>query len=90
MAKMNNKAFFFVLYVLVLVSIMTTTEGKIISLDLPIKTPVCTSVIGVKSGDTCFDIAQTFKLSSELFNFFNPNLDCDKLFIGEWICINGI
>ncbi|KAF5804248.1 putative LysM domain-containing protein [Helianthus annuus] len=85
MAKINNKAFVYMLFVVVLVGIMTTT-----ALDLPITTPICASVIGVKSGDTCFDIAKKFKLSSTLFNFINPNLNCDKLFVGEWICIKGI
>ncbi|MFS7934194.1 putative LysM domain-containing protein [Helianthus anomalus] len=69
MAKINNKAFVYMLFVVVLVGVMTTT-----SLDLPITTPICASVIGVKSGDTCFDIAKKFKLSSTLVNFINPNL----------------
>ena len=50
---------------------------------------VCYSVIGVKSGDTCFDIANNFKLSSKAFESINPNLNCDKLFVGEWICVKG-
>nr|GFC03627.1 LysM domain-containing protein [Tanacetum cinerariifolium] len=43
--------------------------------------PVCSSVIGVKSGDTCFDIANNFELSSKAFESINPNLNCDKLFV---------
>ncbi|GJY80623.1 RNA-directed DNA polymerase, eukaryota, reverse transcriptase zinc-binding domain protein [Tanacetum coccineum] len=50
------------------------------------RTPYCTKVIGVKSGDTCFDITQKFKLSTRLFHGVNPNLNCNKLFVGEWIC----
>ncbi|MFS7934195.1 putative LysM domain-containing protein [Helianthus anomalus] len=79
------------LFVLVLVGIMSTTEGRSTNtFDFPIPLPICTSVVGVKSGDTCFDIAQKFKLSTKLFNSINPNLDCDKLFVGEWICVEGI
>ncbi|KAL8192518.1 hypothetical protein R6Q57_027703 [Mikania cordata] len=85
---MANKTFICMLFVFVLVGIMTTTNARTISFDFTF--PVCTSVVGVKSGDTCFDIAQTFKLSTEFFNSINPNLKCNELFVGEWICIKGI
>ncbi|MFS8032892.1 putative LysM domain-containing protein [Helianthus anomalus] len=90
MSKINNKTIINMLIVFVFVSILTTTQGETISVDTPIKIPFCTSVIGVKSGDTCYGIAHKFKLSSTLFNSINPNLNCNKLFVGEWICIGGI
>ncbi|KAL1804724.1 hypothetical protein ACET3Z_027792 [Daucus carota] len=48
----------------------------------------CTSFIDHKDGETCFSIAQEFSLTIDEFMGFNPNLDCDKLFIGEWLCLN--
>ncbi|KAK9056343.1 hypothetical protein SSX86_027433 [Deinandra increscens subsp. villosa] len=93
-AKINNKTFICLLFVFVLVGvIMTTTEARVarpVSSGGTITFPICSSVIGVKSGDTCFDIAQKFKLSTSFFNSINPNLNCDALFVGEWICIDGI
>lgn len=56
---------------------------------LRVRTPTCTSVVGVKSGDSCFGIAQTYKLTTGFFDYINPNLNCNKLFVGEWICIDG-
>ncbi|CAK9320984.1 unnamed protein product [Citrullus colocynthis] len=50
----------------------------------------CNKVYGVKNGDTCFDLAQKFKLSTEHFNFINPNLNCSSLFIGQWLCLNAL
>nr|GEU98118.1 hypothetical protein [Tanacetum cinerariifolium] len=90
MAKNNNKTVVYVLFVFLFVSALTTTEGSVTSFGFTRTTPVCNSVISVQSGDTCFDIAQKFKLSSGLFDFINPNLNCKKLFVGEWICVDGI
>ncbi|CAK7346403.1 unnamed protein product [Dovyalis caffra] len=52
-------------------------------------TPDCDSVHGVVGGDTCSAIAQEFSLSTEDFNAINPNLDCDNLFVGQWLCVAG-
>lgn len=49
----------------------------------------CESVVGVKSGDSCFEIAKGENLSSTAFEVINPNLNCTALFIGQWICISG-
>ncbi|KAI6699826.1 hypothetical protein NL676_014150 [Syzygium grande] len=50
---------------------------------------VCDKVVGVKSGDTCLAIAEQFKLTTEAFHFINPNLNCDALFVDQWLCIAG-
>ncbi|KAL0442840.1 UNVERIFIED_CONTAM: hypothetical protein Slati_2006700 [Sesamum latifolium] len=52
-------------------------------------TLTCDSVVGVKSGDTCFAIAQTYNLTTTAFDAINPNLNCTALFVGQWLCING-
>ncbi|KAL8102300.1 hypothetical protein AgCh_026981 [Apium graveolens] len=49
----------------------------------------CTSFIDHKEGETCFSIAQEFKLTLAEFIGFNPNLNCNKLFVGEWLCLNA-
>nr|GLL45759.1 hypothetical protein DCAR_004146 [Ipomoea trifida] len=51
--------------------------------------PSCFTVVGVKEGDTCFDIAKSFNVSTKDFNAINPNLNCTALFIGQWLCIEG-
>jgi len=56
---------------------------------LKAKTPECDEVFGVGSGDNCFDITQTFNLTTKLFDSINPNLNCDALFVGQWLCVAG-
>ncbi|KAK6932470.1 LysM domain [Dillenia turbinata] len=51
--------------------------------------PDCNTVVGLKSGDTCDGIAKEFNLTQEFFNAINPNVDCDALFVGQWICVDG-
>jgi hypothetical protein len=53
------------------------------------QTLVCDSVYGVKSGDTCVGVTQKFNLPTELFDAFNPNLNCSALFVSQWLCIDG-
>ncbi|KGN49182.1 hypothetical protein Csa_004378 [Cucumis sativus] len=49
----------------------------------------CNKAYGVKSGDTCFAIAQAFKLTTDHFDFINPNLNCSALFVSQWLCVNA-
>ncbi|KAL5716006.1 hypothetical protein ACHQM5_017751 [Ranunculus cassubicifolius] len=49
----------------------------------------CTGVTDAVSGDTCSSLAETFNLSGKVFAALNPNLDCDNMFVGQWICIDG-
>ena len=71
------------------INLFTSFNNMILFSAFPAFPVICSSVIGVKSGDTCFDIANNFKLSSKAFESINPNLNCDKLFVGEWICVKG-
>ncbi|KAK3014607.1 hypothetical protein RJ639_009840 [Escallonia herrerae] len=52
-------------------------------------TPHCNEVLSVESGDTCFAITQAFNMTTAFFDAINPNLNCRKLFVGEWLCIAG-
>ncbi|CAL5336645.1 hypothetical protein ACSBR1_012453 [Camellia fascicularis] len=51
--------------------------------------PNCDTVYGVEIGDTCFSVTQKFNLTTEFFTEINPNLVCDKVFVGQWLCIVG-
>ena len=51
--------------------------------------PICESVVGVADGDTCSGIAQQFGLTSDFFGSVNPNINCDDLFVGQWVCVAG-
>ncbi|CAH1423521.1 unnamed protein product [Lactuca virosa] len=53
-------------------------------------TLVCNEIYGTQVGDTCFSIIEAFHLTASTFNTFNPNLNCQKVFVGEWLCINGM
>nr|CAB3478514.1 unnamed protein product [Digitaria exilis] len=45
----------------------------------------CSEVHAVKVGETCFSIAQAAGLTQEQFLGFNPNINCEKVFIGQWL-----
>lgn len=49
----------------------------------------CNSVYPVQDGDTCFAVTQMFKLTTDFFTSINPNLNCDALFVGQWLCVDG-
>ncbi|XAR66383.1 Chitinase [Bertholletia excelsa] len=51
--------------------------------------PECLTVVAVNEGDTCSSIAQALNLTTNFFDSINPNLNCDSLFVGRWLCIEG-
>ncbi|MCD7464539.1 hypothetical protein HAX54_052955 [Datura stramonium] len=53
-------------------------------------TLVCNSTYGAQLGDTCFDVAQKFKLTAIEFGALNPNINCDDIFVGQWLCVDGL
>ncbi|OEL25221.1 hypothetical protein BAE44_0013760 [Dichanthelium oligosanthes] len=49
---------------------------------------VCTMVYGVQERhETCFALAQAAGLTLKRFLSFNPNINCKKVFIGQWVCL---
>ncbi|WJZ96277.1 hypothetical protein VitviT2T_014977 [Vitis vinifera] len=88
MAKVNKAvtAFNLVLMLSLLIFI-SMAESRILGAKKA--TPECDTVVGVESGDTCFDIAQKFQLTTDFFDSINPNLNCDALFVGQWVCVDG-
>ncbi|KAL3741948.1 hypothetical protein ACJRO7_017429 [Eucalyptus globulus] len=80
--------------VLSLVFTVSTAQRKLMNVDMNDGVPQvgmqCKSLYSVQDGDTCYDLVQTFHLTTSTFELFNQNLDCDNLFIGQWICLNNV
>ncbi|MFS8026545.1 putative LysM domain-containing protein [Helianthus anomalus] len=49
----------------------------------------CNQVIGAQSGDDCTTISKSVKLGLESFLAINPNINCESIFVGQWICVDG-
>ncbi|XVF27741.1 hypothetical protein REPUB_Repub14bG0134800 [Reevesia pubescens] len=93
MAKSNNNKIAmltnFVLIIALLV-IFSIAESRQIGIIKGKKSaPSCTKVYGVGSGETCFDVSQTFNLTTTFFESVNRNLNCDSIFVGQWLCVAG-
>jgi hypothetical protein len=50
----------------------------------------CNKAYGVKENDTCFAVAEATGLTLEQFLSFNPNINCRRLFIGQWVCVEAV
>ncbi|CAO2197373.1 unnamed protein product [Urochloa humidicola] len=51
---------------------------------------ICQKPYGIKEHETCFAVSQTTGLSLDTFLRFNPNINCNNLFIGQWVCLNAV
>ncbi|CAL4947106.1 unnamed protein product [Urochloa decumbens] len=51
---------------------------------------ICKKAYGIKERETCFAVAQTTGLPLKKFLRFNPNINCDNLFIGQWVCLSAV
>ena len=49
----------------------------------------CKKVHGVQTGETCCSVGEGAGLTQDQFLGFNPNLCCEKLFVGQWICLEA-
>ncbi|KAF9588328.1 hypothetical protein IFM89_008758 [Coptis chinensis] len=88
MANSNNMIMNLILVIALFIAV-SKAEGAFLGIRFPKKaasTPQCESVFGVRSGDTCLAISQMFNMTAQLFSDLNPNLQCNKLFVGQWIC----
>ncbi|GJN17471.1 hypothetical protein PR202_gb04538 [Eleusine coracana subsp. coracana] len=47
----------------------------------------CSKVHGVHAGETCFSVSQASGLTQAQFLTFNPNINCLRLFVGQWVCL---
>ena len=48
----------------------------------------CNKVNAVQTGDTCSSIADGAGLAQEDFLGFNPNINCEKIFLVQWVCLD--
>ncbi|KAL3740433.1 hypothetical protein ACJRO7_021680 [Eucalyptus globulus] len=90
--KSANIFFFQVFLVLSLLLAVTMAEKKLIKGGKILEansTPECDTGFAVRAGDSCSSVAETFSLTSDFFDSINPNLDCDSLFLGQWLCVQG-
>ncbi|XP_006646394.1 uncharacterized protein LOC102710460 [Oryza brachyantha] len=49
----------------------------------------CNKVHGVQTAETCFSVSQGAGLTQDQFLAFNPNINCAKLFVGQWVCLDA-
>ncbi|PNT72989.1 uncharacterized protein LOC106866088 [Brachypodium distachyon] len=55
--------------------------------DVPALT--CNKVHEKQADETCFSMAQSAGVTQEEFLGFNPNINCDKAFPGQWVCFDA-
>ncbi|KAJ4717075.1 Peptidoglycan-binding lysin domain [Melia azedarach] len=89
MAITKTSVFLNLALMLALFLALSLAEGRTFAIGFAKSGPQCDSVIGVQEGNTCSDITQQFDLTTEFFNSINPNINCDALFVGQWICVGG-
>ena len=49
----------------------------------------CNEVHQVKTDETCSSVAAGAALTDEQFLGFNPNINCLKVFVGQWVCLDA-
>ncbi|PIA31884.1 hypothetical protein AQUCO_04700026v1 [Aquilegia coerulea] len=84
MAKIMN-----LILLISLLLVICMAEGALFGKKKISSTVECGAVYGVQAGDTCSGISQMFALTAQSFSDINPNLNCDKLFVGQWVCTSG-
>eukprot|EP00243_Klebsormidium_subtile_P004007 TRINITY_DN1778_c1_g1_i1.p1 TRINITY_DN1778_c1_g1~~TRINITY_DN1778_c1_g1_i1.p1 ORF type:complete len:245 (-),score=55.01 TRINITY_DN1778_c1_g1_i1:499-1233(-) len=71
------------------VSVFAPATNDSVAQDVQGAANACSKYYTVKDGDICFNIWNTFGLSSDQFYALNPGIDCDNLQIGQQVCIQG-
>ncbi|KAI4371699.1 hypothetical protein MLD38_010021 [Melastoma candidum] len=49
----------------------------------------CNKAYSIKKGETCYAVMQMFKLKENNFYQINPNVECNHLFVGQWLCVKA-
>ncbi|KAJ8568835.1 hypothetical protein K7X08_032466 [Anisodus acutangulus] len=90
MARASYKSAIVFSFVLLFLLSISMAESKVVSAGIGTNSAlICSKIYGTNIGDTCFSIMQQFSVTPDAFTTFNPNLNCDKMFVGEWICLDG-
>ncbi|KAL3746106.1 hypothetical protein ACJRO7_015112 [Eucalyptus globulus] len=50
---------------------------------------LCHELAQVNSEDTCYAIAQQYESTLDTLYSINPNVNCDDLSIGQYLCVSG-
>ncbi|KAL4338779.1 hypothetical protein HN51_049009 [Arachis hypogaea] len=53
------------------------------------RVPLCKVIHGVQQGETCASLTQDFSIDMPHFLQINPNINCNTIFVGQWVCVNG-
>ncbi|XP_059284716.1 lysM domain-containing protein ARB_03442-like [Lycium ferocissimum] len=90
MPRASYKSAIFFIFVLLFILSISMAESRTVSSGIGTNSAlICSKIYGANIGDTCFSVMQQFSMTAEAFTTFNPNLNCDKMFVGEWICLDG-
>ncbi|KAG5597035.1 hypothetical protein H5410_038267 [Solanum commersonii] len=90
MVKANNYPINYLILVLSFLLILTSYQGLAVFFKgTNIENPDCNRIYAAQAGDTCESLIKFFNLKAQDFSDINPNLNCDKIFVGEWLCTNG-
>ncbi|EYU24864.1 hypothetical protein ABFS82_13G025000 [Erythranthe guttata] len=92
MAQIITKTLYFKLVlVLSLLAMISISQGINIGIGVGSEdsTAACNSVHGAVTGETCSTVATEFNLSLQAFININPNINCDAIFVGQWLCVDG-
>ncbi|CAM0883790.1 unnamed protein product [Alopecurus aequalis] len=49
----------------------------------------CSKVHQVQTDETCSSVTAGAALTDEQFLGFNPNINCLKVFLGQWVCLDA-
>ncbi|KAK7319608.1 hypothetical protein RJT34_04331 [Clitoria ternatea] len=79
MAKSNTISFAIIFSSLLVMLLVAETVAD----------PICSSVHGVQVDETCTLIIQKFNLDERHFLDINPNINCNLIFVGQWVCVDG-
>ncbi|TMW81532.1 hypothetical protein EJD97_009090 [Solanum chilense] len=90
MVKARNYSINYLILGLSFLLILTSYQGLAVFFKgTNIVNPDCTRIYAAQAGDTCESLIEFFDLNAQVFNDINPNLNCDNIFVGEWLCTNG-
>ncbi|KAM3222056.1 hypothetical protein P3L10_021326 [Capsicum annuum] len=92
MVKASNYSVNYLILVLSFLILLTSYQGLAGAFfkGTTIANPDCRNTYAAEAGDTCESLIEFFNLKAEDFSNLNPNLNCEKIFVGEWLCINGV
>ncbi|KAL8268140.1 hypothetical protein R6Q59_001938 [Mikania micrantha] len=79
-----------VLSICLMLVILAESRSTTISFQKPDSVVTCNQVIGAKAGDDCTSISTSVKLGLDSFLAINPNINCLSIFVGQWVCVDGI